>query len=386
MIHFCFVNPGFLYDPKLPAVVGPLVQMYLIGREIVRRGGRVTYICLSTSRSAPETAEHDGITVHYLPVRNLPMRWSEPASFAGIERLLDQARPDAIYTRGRSSLPHVAGRWARRNGAVAIWNAARDRDFDGDRYVRMKTAKLRFPKRLVAGFSYNYIMNDLFERGVRASGVTIVQHEDQVRQFADRFGTEPIVIPSAVEIPERMPEKGEEVEVTWIAGIKGEKRPELFLELARRLADTPVRFTMGGTLMDSRFGAEIENTLRANPRFSYLGPIPYERTAEFYGRASLFVNTSRPGIEGFPNAYLQAWAGGTPVLSLDCDPGGVIERNGLGALAPDVDRMVEAVLDLVGDPGRLDQTRERCRQYVLARHSPTAHVDKLLDAIERARA
>jgi glycosyltransferase involved in cell wall biosynthesis len=43
------------------------------------------------------------------------------------------------------------------------------------------------------------------------------------------------------------------------------------------------------------------------------------------------VNTSR--LEGMPNVFLEAWARGVPVLSLEFDPDGVVAGRGLGIAA-----------------------------------------------------
>jgi len=40
------------------------------------------------------------------------------------------------------------------------------------------------------------------------------------------------------------------------------------------------------------------------------------------------INTSN--FEGFPNIFLEAWATGVPVISLNVDPGNVIKKRRLG--------------------------------------------------------
>jgi glycosyltransferase involved in cell wall biosynthesis len=278
-------------------------------------------------------------------------------------------------------------RYASGNGAVAIWNAARDRDFDGDDYVQMKVSAHSKLSRPLARLSYTATMKWLFERGVRGTQVRIVQNGDQIRQFSDRFDSAPLLIYSAVEMPDSLPPGREEsdFEVLWVASIKGEKRPELFLDLARRFAGEPIRFVMAGSVLDSRYADDIRLTTQVNERFDYLGPIPYEQTAALFARASLFVNTSRPGIEGFPNSFLQAWAAGTPVLSIDCDPGGVIARHGLGRIAPERE-MENVVRGYLEHPDVLAIDRERCFDYVRTTHSVEFHVEQLIAAIEQAQA
>ena len=94
---------------------------------------------------------------------------------------------------------------------------------------------------------------------------------------------------------------------------------------------------------------------------------------ELLDRAALFAHTSP--AEGFPNTLLEAWAYGVPSVSV-VDPDGAVSGAGTGILVRDRDEFIEAIRDLMYDPGRRIALGAAARRYTLARHAPgaVAHV------------
>jgi len=160
------------------------------------------------------------------------------------------------------------------------------------------------------------------------------------------------------------------------------KRPDVLVEVAQRLP--LIRFVVcGGTTCHrspESFAENVANRLRTMPNVTYLGQVPPERCREVVSHASVLLSTSDE--EGFPNTFLEAWSKGTPVVSLNIDPEGVIEQKGLGTVSRDVARAAADISALVIDTSRREAIGTRARRHVAECHSEQHVVEEFERAIE----
>lgn len=129
--------------------------------------------------------------------------------------------------------------------------------------------------------------------------------------------------------------------ILWVGRIESYKRPKLMLELARRLPEN--EFVMvGGKGSDLSLRREIEQEAAALENVQYLGHQPFDRVEGLFDETAVFVNTTIPGCEGFPNTFLQSWSRGIPVVSF-FDPDELISRNNLGICVGSLEEMKKSV-------------------------------------------
>jgi glycosyltransferase involved in cell wall biosynthesis len=161
------------------------------------------------------------------------------------------------------------------------------------------------------------------------------------------------------------------------------KRPELFLDLARRLPSQ--RFVMiGGPGADPGDDSYFESIRRAAadlPNVEFTGFLPLSRVEPYFDQARVFVNTST--YEGMPNTFLQAWARGIPTVAF-VDTGSRLRGE---AVYRDIQSIEEAAIEI----GRLFSEdiyhrlfSSRCREYFNETHGAAgvlAHYERILDAL-----
>jgi glycosyltransferase involved in cell wall biosynthesis len=147
------------------------------------------------------------------------------------------------------------------------------------------------------------------------------------------------------------------------------KRPELFLEVAKKLPRR--RFVMiGGPGPNAAFYEEVRRACAAVSNVEFKGFLPLAEAESWFDRARVFVNTSL--YEGMPNTFLQAWARGVPTVAT-VDVGVAAHR-----VAPTVDELAREIEAAWDDPSR----GKACRRHYERSHS-SAHVFERYDGLFR---
>lgn len=217
--------------------------------------------------------------------------------------------------------------------------------------------------------------------GLQRSDLIFIQHYGQRDYLPLRLQRRAYLLPGIVPLPERViPQRDRNGTVVWAAVIRPPKRPDLLVEIAHRLP--MVHFVVCGAPRLSHWDAEkierIMTQLRSLPNVDYRGHVAPEQTVSTIGNASLLLSTSDG--EGFPSVFLEAWAAGTPVVSMQIDPDHKIRDYQLGKVAETVEGAVEAVRDLMTTPDRRHEMGIRSRGHVEEVHCPASAVR----AFERA--
>ena len=276
---------------------------------------------------------------------------------------------DARVTIVRMATPAlgVAGAWCRLRGRRLVFSSANDSDFTE------VASGSRLPKRL------------LYRLGLRLADAIVVQSADQVRLARESLprSRDVVVIPSFCEPPgEEGASVAEPDAFLWIGRLTAVKSPQRFLDLAAALPDA--RFVLvpvppSAAPVDS---SEVREAARDLPNLTVSDPVPHGELMQLVARAAAIVNTS--SVEGMPNVFLEAWARGVPVLTLRCDPDGVVAARGLGVAADGSwERFVAGARELWDTRhDRAELSRRTCA-YIEEVHSIDAVAARWAEVLER---
>ena len=220
----------------------------------------------------------------------------------------------------------------------------------------------------------------LYLQAVRNADGRVAQSTHQQELLATGYDADSTVVPNGYPATESVRPPTEREGFLWVGRLdENHKRPHLFLELAERLPES--EFTLIGPVdTDNEYQKRIRDWAARLPNVSFLGGVNPWEIHIHYRNAIALVSTS--AYEGFPNVFLEAWRQGTPVVSLDVDPG----RYGI----PDdvcangnLDTLERFLSDLQTDTTYRTQLASNAHELFTAEFEMSTVATQYGDAIER---
>lgn len=350
-----FVSDYSLADPNA-VITGVMVQSYLLGKALARRGWEVHAVASAQVAKNPD--RRDGMTLHWYPFRRfLPL-----GNFFLVWRLLARSGTATYYQRGRDIWTGVIALYCLFSGSRFIWASAGETGLERWKYVRQLLKKRRAWWVYLLLLPEAFIHDALVHYGMSRAHLVIVQTASQQNRFTQTFKRKSIIIQSGHELP-KDGSRAFPLKILWIGSIKAVKQPGVFVELARRCEGMACEFWMAGQDADAGLAEEVRRAAKSVADFRFLGPVAFEESGNLIARAHVLVNTTLEGYEGIPNAFVQAWLAGTVVLTLQANPDGVVTRQRLGYQCHDVDEMVLHLQRWIKRPEEWQELSESCRQY-----------------------
>jgi glycosyltransferase involved in cell wall biosynthesis len=363
--HICFVAPAawpvLAGDDRIESVGGAEVQQTLLARSFARRGYSVSMICMDYGQ--PDRAVVDGVTVFkcHARVQGPPViRFFHPR-LTGIWAALREVDADIYYQRSAAALTGVVALFARRYGRRFIYAAACDIDVARDQTWQL------FHRR--AGWRDR----QLFQLGVKLADEIVVQNVGQVQDCKRSYGRVPTMIRSCCAAAPGYAAVSNGV-VLWVSTLRTGKRPERFLELARRLPHLRFRMVGGPSAepADAGLFQRIKEQAAGIANLEFVGFVPFRAIDAHFNAARIFVNTS--DYEGFPNTFLQSWSRGIPTVSF-FDPGSTLDGEPVVNVTGDLSEMAEMVDRLMHAERLWHKTSVRASSYYRSFHTPDAVMD-----------
>ncbi|MDD5719152.1 MAG: glycosyltransferase family 4 protein [Candidatus Krumholzibacteria bacterium] len=349
----CFVGlenlPVLCPEFDRHGIGGEQVQQTLLARAFVRDGWLVSMVCLDYGQ--PDGADYGGIKVYrtFRADAGIPgVRFLHPR-LTGLWSALGRADADLYYTSCAGMPVGAIAYFARRHRRRLVFRIAHDTDCD--------------PRRVLIKYRRDRL---IYAYGLRHADRVLSQSEQQVAALAANYGVQSTIAGMLVEPPERdLIFDDRDIDVLWVNNLRPFKRPDLVLELARKLPDLTFHMIGGPQPPYESLYQETTAAACTIPNLKFHGRIPYHGVNTFYERARVFVNTS--DSEGFPNSYLQAWRRGTPLVTF-FDPDGIVRRHALGHTAAGLTDMTAAIRVLARERESWHTASEACRRFMADRY------------------
>jgi len=220
--------------------------------------------------------------------------------------------------------------------------------------------------------------HSLCHYSIKNADLIFVQTDHQLQLTRERFRKGAVVVRSPVNLDDHVaavPYRERKIAL-WVGKSDDNKQPGIVLDLAAMYPT--VEFVMVMNRYNDRISEEVISRCPAN--VTLFETIPFDEIEHLFAQSFVFMNTSK--FEGFPNTFLQAGKCGVPILSLNVDPDGFIEKNSCGIVAHGSFRIfAEGLREAVDNPYQMQQFSENIRTYVATYHNLEHNVGKIAEEL-----
>jgi len=355
-----------VFHPEVSQTFGGAeVQLARLGRALAHsKEFEITFLCYAPRETSIE--RFDGFQIYRINEKERAPRLNfDPL---GIRRfygkknrllsILDEVDGDIFFQMCSSEETGWIARYCKEKGKKFIYFTAHDFDVDGE-FTR---------KNRIAGYYYKY--------GLKNASLIIVQSHWQQQKLRETFNLDSVILKNPIEIPDEIPPLSERENILWVGRGDEIKHPETFIRLAEQIPQ--YKFTMIMPKSDNFPGLFDQIKAKASKikNLEFIDFVPYNKIDTYYKKARIFVSTS--DFEGFPNTFLEAGRFGTPVVSLNVDPDGFLEKYDCGVVCKgNKDVLFEFVEGLLKDKKKWERLGGNIRSYVEKFHDVDMISDQL---------
>jgi len=367
----CIAGHHFIADKS----GGVELQTYYIGKALARSGWSVAFLCPSLNGKSGSETIGGGLQVWRYPAFSLAFQ----APKGLLKDMLGAIEPKVFYQRGRGHLRGIGPirRYSKENGVPLVFALSSDADLDS-LYEARTTLKAHKPlwKRIVL-LPYELFLDAIMRKVILHSDYLVGQHQDQITKLMLKFNRRAHLIRTIHLEIEQEPDKSDDKIVLWVANYRPRKQGALFVRLAEECAGLSCHFVMVYGKTKKEYIQPVLQAAQGKENLTICGEMAVDEIERLMEKSILFVNTSEPGYEGFPNTFVQSWLRETPTVSLSCNPGRIITGEKIGMCSRSFPQLVRDVKLLVErDEERLSMGK-RARAYAENAHGFERNIERI---------
>lgn len=341
---------------------GAEVQMSLLAKELTKRLYDVSFITFEKTSKFYEVSE--GVKVYNAFYNRFGgYSYILPQNIYKLIKILHKIDADIYIKKGHTPLTGVVSFLAKLQKKKFFFITSSEKDID--KYLDIS--------------SFFNLTNIFFRFGVKYCTRVVCQTNHQKHLLQQNIGKNGVVIkslysPLKIEDINRDPQS---LKILWVGRLTKEKRPELFLNLAKKMPDYKFRIIITSSKSNQKYYNKIKKTVEKIDNLDFIENVPNKEINRYYRESSMLVSTSIS--EGFPNTFLEAWGNAIPVVSLGFDPDEIICKYELGFHSMTFDDLVKHTSQLLKNETLRNNIGIKARNYVFSEHN----VNKIINEYER---
>lgn len=310
-IKICFIQTYCysLFNKNLNQKFGGSeVQLFLISKELSKdKNFSISFIVGDFGQEKIEESGNIKLYKSCTPKTNdnLIIKFFQAIKYYN---LLNKINADVYFTSTANSIIGIVSLFCKRKNKKHIHRTAHIMDVDKS-FIKS-----------------NGILGNIYRYGLEKSDLIITQCNDYKKLLKINHDIDSTVIKNSFEIIER--KRINKQFILWVARYEKWKRPDLFLRLAKFFPNKKFIMCCNKNENMGKEWEEIKNKAIRLKNMKFYEEISINEIQDFFDKAKVFINTSE--YEGFPNTFIQAGIGKTPILSLNVNPDNFINKYNCG--------------------------------------------------------
>lgn len=330
-------------------VGGTLIQLFNVAKELTK-DHQVYFITGDYGQPPVEKIENITVLKSTKVKRNA---FNVIAAPFLIWKSLSKSNADVYITSSAGAETGIIALFCKIKGRKFIYRIAHDMDCTGN-YIKQ-----------------NGIAGRLFKFGLLNSSV-VCQTESQASILKKNYNISAILIKNSFPIKFQINDKKENL--LWVARCEKWKRPEIALSIAEALPQRKLTMICPKQHYQEQLFEEIVAQARKLSNVTFIDSVSPDEIQQYFNRARVFIGTS--DHEGYPNTYIQAFLGATPIVSLNVDPDGIIQKNGVGYYADgNITTMISQINLLLDNDSIYNQSSSAAKAYVQKNHDINKNIE-----------
>lgn len=351
----CYVCPEaypVLKQSKHVIAGGAELQQAILAKEFAKRGHNVSFI--GGDYGQPEIEYIDNVKViksYKVGYGNRKLRFV--SDFYKLFKAMKMANADIYFQR---CVFHHTGK-------VALFAMLNKKKFVFSSGIDFNAHSPRELKGVNPLYKYSYIW------GIKKANLVISQNKQQKQNFLSNYQRQSYIIPNIIEDtqPIDIKKQRSSIVILWVGTLSERKQPLVFAELSAHFID--YEFWLIGLPREQRTYDAAQDWAKHNKNFKNIGFVPQHEIHEYFSQADIFVSTAL--TEGFPNTFLQAMTHSIPIISLNVNPDGVLNKSGCGICCDgNKGLMVSHLRELATDDKKRKNMGKMGLYYVKKYHGP----------------
>jgi len=366
ILFFDFNMPYLIQDKDLP-VGGATVQAYYWILGLLAHGQEVGVLIPDNINTNIEKRSNIKFLKTFTVIKNdSVLKWLYPR-YSKLNFSIHQFKPKYIYQAGSGFITWILAYISKKKNIIFIHRIANDADTD-------ERIKQRLP----------FFTRIFYEYGLRNADKIICQNKYQYKNIKKRFPNKSVMVihnPYFCEfVSNDIVLFKDRNYIAWLGVFQKQKNLPALLYIVKKLPN--VMFKIAGKCKKG-IDSETKNTIEELKKFTNVTFVGYLKRTEinkFLSNSYALLNTSH--YEGFSNTFLEAFAAGTPVISLKgVDPDRIISNNRLGYVCNDYTEIPKLIKRMLNNKHYFDLC-VRCQQYVFKSHNHIFLTKKLIEFLK----